>query len=325
MKKVGLFFGGISNEHDVSIISAKSIEKNFDYKKYKLIPIYWSKNNNFYIQKKISCSNNRKKILTEDFKKIIDIAFIITHGKYGEDGVLQSILESQKIKYTGCEILSSALCMDKAIFKKYLSGQGINQVKFEIIDTEKHDGQHIKTLIKHIKNNFKLPLFVKPSNSGSSIGISKVKKFNELESAIKIAKKHDKKIIIEEGISNYKEIEVAILGNKKLTISNPGELLFSKDFYDYDDKYKLGKTKYNIPAKLDKKTNNKIKLIAEEVYKLCDCKGFARIDFFVKNKKIYVNEINTIPGFTDISMFPKLMDERGIKFKNLINKIIELA
>lgn len=326
MKTIGLFFGGLSNEHEVSVISAKNIVKNFPYKKYKLVQIYWDKKGNFYQVKSINkLSSNCKKINLEDFKKLFDVALLMTHGKYGEDGVLQSLLESQKIKYCGCRALSSALCMDKALFKQYLSGQKINQVKFEVLDYNLSSAKNINKKISKIKTNFKLPLYIKPANSGSSVGITRVDKINNLSAAIKEALKHDSKIVVEEGLITPKEIEVAVLGNQELNISFPGELRLTKDFYDYDDKYKLGEAKVIIPAGISAKLIKSIREQAAKIYKLCDCSGFARIDFFVLKDKVYLNEINTLPGFTDISMYPMLMMNKGLSYSDLIEKIISLA
>jgi len=322
MIRIGLIFGGIGNEHEVSVISAGNVVKNFDYKKYKLMLLFWAKNGNFYLVKDIARRNATKKaIKIEEFKKYFDIALPMTHGKFGEDGVLQAILESQKIKYCGCKVLSSALCMDKAVFKTFMAGQKIKQVKFKTI--------YSKTIspgeLREIKKNFKLPIFVKPANSGSSVGITKVKDFKQLNSALREAFKHDSKVIIEQGIDKPREIEVAILGNDKPIISEPGEVIPYNDFYDYDDKYKLNKTKLIIPAKLPKKQINEIKAMAQKAYSLCDCSGFSRLDFLLKNNSVYLSEINTLPGFTKNSMYPLLMIGMGISYKKLINKIIELA
>ncbi|MEI7452315.1 MAG: D-alanine--D-alanine ligase family protein [Candidatus Falkowbacteria bacterium] len=326
MKTIGLFFGGPSNEHEVSIKSAKNIVKNFDYKKFNLVLVYWDKKGVFYLLKDINkLSAAKKNIKLEDFKRNFDIALLMTHGKYGEDGVLQSLLESQKIKYCGCRALSSALCMDKGLFKQYLSGQGINQVKFLILDYNLETAIGIEEKINTIKVNFKFPLYIKPANSGSSVGVNKINNLSEIKSAIKDALKHDSKIIIEEGLISPKEIEVAVLGNKELNISQPGELKLAKDFYNYDDKYKLGEAKVVIPAEIPDKQKKDIFVLAEKIYKLCACSGFARIDFFVANNKVYLNEINTLPGFTDASMYPILMMNNDLSYKKLINKIIELA
>ena len=327
-KTVGLFFGGLSNESEISIISAKNIIKNFDYKKCNLVLVYWHKNNYFYLLKnaeEIKKISEKNKINPNDFSKIFDVAFLITHGKYGEDGALQGLLEMQGMPYCGCRVLGSSLCMDKTVFKTFLAGHKINQVKFDFIDIRGKKQSDIEKWTKKIKNNFKLPVYIKPSNSGSSVGISKITDFKNLKKAVKEAARHDSKILVEQGLENPREIEVAVLGNEKLIVSNPGELASAGAFYDFDEKYKNNRTEVQIPAKLDIKTRQEIKKLAEKIYLLCDCKGFARVDFFIKNNKVYMNEINTLPGFTDISMFPMLMKNAGISYKNLINKIIELA
>jgi D-alanine-D-alanine ligase len=325
MTKVGLIFGGMSNEHEVSVISAKNIVKNFDYEKYQLVLLFWDKNGIFYLVKDIeNLGSEKQEIKIEEFKKYFDVALPMTHGKYGEDGVLQGILESQKIKYCGCRVLASALCMDKGLFKQLLSGFNVNQVKFEIIDFNAHAETEIENIISKVKK-MSLPVFIKPANSGSSVGISKVKDYADLSTAILEAQKHDSRIIIEAGVNNAREIEIAVLGNKELRVSEPGELIPVNEFYDYEDKYKLNMTKLEIPAKLDDSVKNKIQKIAESVYQLCGCQGFARVDFFVVGDDVYLNEINTLPGFTSGSMYPLMMMQTGLGYKELINEIIGLA
>lgn len=326
MQTIGLFFGGPSNEHEVSISSAKNIVVNFPDKKYKLLLVFWDKQGKFYLVKNIDdLRKNRQAIVVEKLKEKIDIALLMTHGKNGEDGVLQSLLESQKIKYCGCRPLSSAMCMDKGLFKQFLAGQGIKQVKFSVLDYNLHSNQELQVIKDNIRKTFKLPIYVKPANSGSSVGITKVGKFSQLPEALMEALKHDNKIIVEEGLLNPREIEVAVLGNKELKISSPGELQLAKDFYSYDDKYKLGQATVQIPAKLSLKQKNEIAKLAERVYKLCLCSGFARIDFFISNNQVYLNEINTLPGFTNISMYPMLMMNTGLTYQDLIIAILQLA
>jgi len=328
MKTIGLFFGGLSNEHDVSIVSAGNVVKNFDYHKYKLVLIYWRKQDGRFYQvkniKKLQPASN-KRIRLEDFSSIFDIALLMTHGKYGEDGVLQSLLESQKIKYCGCRVLSSALCMDKGVFKTLMSANNIRQTKYCVLDYQANDPTEIKRELARIKNTLKFPLYVKPANSGSSIGITRVVKATELSAALKAALKHDGKIIIEEGFNSPKEIEVAVLGNKKLIVSRPGELCLVKDFYDYEDKYKKGEAQAVIPAKIGAEMAKEIRKMAGHIYRLAGCRGFARVDFFIDRGRIYINEINTLPGFTDISMFPMLMMDSGLSYRRIINEIINLA
>ncbi|TSC91065.1 MAG: D-alanine--D-alanine ligase [Parcubacteria group bacterium Licking1014_17] len=326
-KTIGLFFGGLSNEAEVSVNSAENVVRNFDYEKYGLALIYWHSNGIFYLLDKIEGAKNpdkKNQIAVERFPEKFDVALLMTHGKFGEDGVLQGLLECQKIKYCGCHVLSSALCMDKAVFKTFLAGQKINQVKFRVINYGTAGQNGIDRIISEIKNDFQLPVFVKPSNSGSSVGIIRIESFENINAAIDEARKYDAKIVIEEGLTGHQEIEIAVLGNKELFISMPGELIPSKEFYDYEEKYKLGKTKIVAPARITPEQTQEIKELAAKIYRFCDCNGFARIDFFVKDR-IYVNEVNTLPGFTDISMFPFLMQKSGIPYRDLINKIIELA
>lgn len=324
MKTIALFFGGLSNEHEVSIKSAKNIFLNFPVKKYKIKLIYWNKKGFFYLVKNFDKLEGRK-INIEDFKKEFDIAFPITHGKYGEDGVLQGIFESQKIKYCGCRVLASSLCMDKALFKNLLLSFKLEQVNFLLLDYLLDSKKEINSKILKMKTEFKFPVYVKPANSGSSIGITRVDKISQFNKAINKALIHDHKILVEEGLISPKEVEVAVLGNDKIIVSHPGELKLAKDFYDYEDKYNLNKTEFIIPADVTQQQIEKIVSLAKKVYKVCACSGFARIDFFVSKNKIYINEVNTLPGFTSISMYPMLMAASGIKYSELIEKIIDLA
>ena len=327
-KTVGLFFGGISNEADISIISARNIIKNFDHKKYNLVLVYWHTDKQFYILKnadEIKSISKKNRITTDDFSKLFDVALPITHGKYGEDGALQGLFEIQKVPYCGCRVLSSSLCMDKAVFKVFLAGHQINQLKFDSIDLRGKKQSDVEKWVAKIKDAFQSPVFIKPSNSGSSVGVVKVTDFNKLKKAIKDAARHDDKIVVEQGLANPREIEVAVLGNDELTVSDPGELVVDGTFYDFDEKYKNNKTRAVIPAKLNSQMKEKIKSTAAKAYRLCDCKGFARIDFFVDGNKSYLNEINTLPGFTDISMYPMLMKNTGLSYKELINRMIDLA
>ena len=327
-KTVGLFFGGLSNEAEISVISAQNIIKNFDFEKYNLALIYWHRDNQFYNLKnadEIASISKKNRINVDDFPKLFDVALPITHGKYGEDGALQGLLEMQKVPYCGCRVLSSSLCMDKAVFKTFLAGHKIHQVKFDAIDLRGKKQSDVERWIAQIKDHFQLPVFVKPSNSGSSVGVVKVTDLRKLKKAIKDAAQHDDKIVVEQGLVNPREIEVAVLGNDELTISDPGELVLDGTFYDFDEKYKNNRTRVVIPAELHAKTQQEIKQTAIKAYRLCDCKGFARVDFFVDHNKVYLNEINTLPGFTDISMFPMLMKNTGLSYKELINKIIGLA
>lgn len=328
MKKIWLFFWWLSNEYEVSLYSAKNIIKNIDTWLYELILLYWSKEWFFYKINDISeidIVKEDQKIFIEEIKNLIDVALLMTHGKFWEDWFIQWLLESQKISYCWCRVLSSALCMDKWLFKELMKWHWIKQVKFLTIDFSILKWQEYKNKLEEIKKTFSLPLYIKPANSWSSVGITKVTNFNNIDQAIITAKQHDNKIIIEEWLINPKEIEIAILWNDEIIVSNPWELILSKDFYDYEDKYKNNEAKVQIPANISQIEKVKITELANKIYRLCDCRGFARIDFFLSWWEIYINEINTLPGFTDISMFPMLMKNTGISYTELINRIISLA
>jgi len=328
MKTIALFFGGLSNEAKVSVMSAKNVVRYFDYRRYKLVLVYWNKKDqNFYLVKDINRIQLEKgnRLNVEDFKKKFEIALLMTHGRYGEDGVLQAILESRKIKYCGCRVLGSALCMDKIAFKTLMKAENIRQVEYDFLDLKAQTPAEIKAAKARIKKNFFFPVYVKPANSGSSVGITKVERLVDLEKAIKEAQRHDSRILIEEGLVNPTEIEVAVLGNNKLIVSRPGQLRLAKDFYNYDDKYKLGEAQVVIPAKIKAEFIKTVRKLAPRIYRLAECQGFARVDFFISRGKIYINEINTLPGFTNISMFPMLMMDQGMTYTQVLNRIIALA
>lgn len=327
MSKIVLIFGGMGNESSVSIVSAKNIVKHFDYKKHKLSLIFWDKSGFFYLVKKIEdclIKSKRKLVDASSFKKY-DVAFLVTHGKYGEDGVLQGILESQKVLYTGCHVLSSALCMDKAVLKELMIGHHIPQVDFTVIDFKTHSKQQTKKIILESVKKIGMPMFIKPANSGSSVGITRVTKQSQISKAIKTALIHDSKVILEQGLNSPREIEIGVLGNGSLIISPAGEIQLAKEFYEFEDKYQKGEAKPIIPALITHTQASKIRELADRIYRLCDCRGFARIDFFIERGNIFFNEINTLPGFTDVSMYPLLMFNAGINYKKLINAIIDLA
>lgn len=344
--KVGLIFGGKSREHEVSLISGWNIYNGFDKKKYEIIPIGILKNG-IWIQgsgKKswINPTNPRTVKLDTDGKKItivkrenetwtfdiekgkyvsrIDVFFPITHGTFGEDGCLQGLLETMGACYVGPGVLGSALGMDKDVAKRLLRDAGFKQAKFHTL--KKYD----KILINKIVKDLKFPIFVKPANQGSSVGISKAENKKELEIAVKNAFEFDEKIILEEMVRG-REIECAILGNENPIASQLGEIVLSKGFYSYDAKYiDEDSAKPVVGIKLPILLKKRIQKMAIEVYQTLECKGMSRVDFFLtKNNEIYVNEINTLPGFTNISMYPKLMDASGIKYDELLDKLVSFA
>lgn len=306
MKKVLLIYGGTSTEHDVSCISAKSIINNIDKNKYILDCVYITKNNKWLY-------NNEEITNIITFLKKYDVVFPITHGTNGEDGKLQGLLDFFNIKYVGCKWGSSYICMDKIRTKEILGYYKIPQVPFEIYEK----GKSI---------TIPFPVIIKPANGGSSIGIQVANNKKELKKAIKQALKYDKKIIVEKFI-NAQELECAVLEDKKLIVSEVGEIISANNFYDYEAKYENKESKTLIPANIDIEISNKIKQYAKQICKILDIKGLARIDFFYDKqyKNIYLNEINTLPGFTEISMFPKLIMNEGLTYKEIISKLIDNA
>jgi D-alanine-D-alanine ligase len=332
--KLGIFFGGISPEHEVSLSSAEGIINNVDRSKFKVIEIYIDIKGQFWIGnsvlEKINAKkkNQLKKLDVNTLSKLIDVAFPVLHGEGGEDGSIQGFFETLKIPYVGCDVSSSVVCLDKVYFNQIMHVNKIKQSRFEVIDFKYENTEVIKEKILFIKNNFKMPLFVKSSRTGSSVGVYKVTKPSLLVSAINKSKKFDSKIVIEEGVNNAKEVEVSVLGNssKDIKVSLPGLVVPGAEFYDYDDKYHNNLAKFEIPVNLPKNKIEEIQDVAIKAYKLTNCGGLARVDFLLdKNLNIYINEINTLPGFTPVSMYPKLWEVTGLSYSKLITKLILLA
>ncbi len=327
MTKVAIVFGGRSPEHPVSIVSAKSVYKNIDKEKFDVTLIAITKKGEFFTGKGAFDFLEKNdfsavKNITCDFFKNFDVIFPVLHGPFGEDGTIQGMLDFLGIPYVGCGVEASAICMHKGITRDLFHIAEIPQPKYVYFDKNS-----AKKSIERIKKNFVFPVFVKPCRGGSSIGISKVKKAEDLQKAIDTAFKYDNEVIVEEGINVEKEIEIAVLGNENLIVSPSGSLIPGDEFYTYDDKYKNNKTKFEIPAKIPQNIEEKIKNYAEKAFKIVKGKGMARIDFLYdgEKKKVFINEINTIPGFTEISMYPKLMSLAGYPFGKLIEKLILLA
>lgn len=323
MKKVLVLCGGNSSEHNVSLVSAKSILNNIDNNLFEVSTVIIDYDNNWYeYGGKVEYLSEWKQQEYEhidsivDYLKKYDVVFPITHGKNGEDGKLQGMLDLFGIKYVGCKTSSSAICMDKDFSKMIFSYLGIPQVPFITITNKKFK---IHDIIKKLG----LPLIVKPANGGSSIGINKAKNKKELKKAIIEAFKYDEKIIIEKFIK-ARELECGILEDKDFYISEIGEILPANEFYDYNAKYENKNSCTTIPAKLTKEVKDKIIKYVKIAFDGINGKGFARIDFLYDedNGQLYLNEINTLPGFTEISMYPKLFAYSGIEYKDLITKLI---
>ena len=326
--KVCVIYGGKSTEHDVSIISGKNVMDNLDTEKYELYPVKISKKGEWL-------KENEKEI--EDiveYLKNMDVIFPVLHGKYGEDGTIQGLFDLINKPYVGCGVLASSICMDKKkakiIFEKtkipqadyiYLKNENI-YVDENFDETELNNNEIADLVDKKLG----FPVFVKPSNSGSSVGINKAVDKESLIRDIEEAAMYDSKVLIEKAIKG-KEVECAVLGNDKVDATIVGEIIPAEDFYSYDAKYNNADSKVQIPASLSDEKINEIKVIAKKAFKAVDGKGLARVDFFVEEgtNKVIINEINTMPGFTEISMYPKLWSYEGISYKELLTKLIELA
>ena len=325
MKKVLILFGGNSVEHDVSCSSAKSILKNIDRKKFKVEACVVSKKNTWYLyQDNIENLNNwsSQNILEISdpirFLKDFDVVFPIIHGNTGEDGKLQGFLDLFEIPYVGSKTLGSALGMDKEKAKIIFEHYKIPQVPYIFINNNDYNIETIEKVLNY-------PMIIKPSNGGSSIGISIAKDRKQLKKAINLAYKYDKKIIIEKFIK-AREFECAILERKNVYASSSGEIISNREFYDYEAKYQSN-SKIIIPADISKELVKKIKEYAIKAFKAIDACGISRLDFLYdeENDNLYLNEINTLPGFTDISMFPSLLINDLYTYKELITEIIKNA
>ena len=345
---VGVIFGGQSTEHDVSIVSGSSVIKNLNKDKYEIYPIYISKDGIWYHYtkdinkieifhigeepKEIEKIKNEMEVLRKQ-----DVIFPVLHGLYGEDGTIQGLLELLKVPYVGCKVLASSICMDKVYTKMILEKANIKQAKYIILNKINKDYIYIDEQLEHTRLNMNeifekvtqklgFPVFVKPSNSGSSVGVNKANNINELIKAIEIASRYDKEILIEEEI-NGKEVECAVLGTDDPEASCVGQILSAEEFYDYNSKYKNVESKTIIPADIDKQTEEDIRKLAVKAFKAVKGTALARVDFFVdrRTNEIYLNEINTMPGFTNISMYPKLWEHCNLKYTDLLDKLIELA
>lgn len=341
-KRIGVIFGGCSPEYDVSLESVYSVITNIDKEKYDVVLIGITKSGDWFKYEgevenikdntweqngkctKVVISTNRSDkgiIDLENNGNIInlDAIFPVLHGSNGEDGSVQGLIQLSGIPLIGCDVLSSSLCMDKYLSHKLVESYGIKVAK-SIVINNKTSKNEINERIQQLE----YPLFVKPMRAGSSFGITKVEKDEQIEEAIKEALKYDTEIIIEENVDGI-EIGCAILGNDDLTVGEVDEIELSKGFFNYTEKYTLKTSKIHVPARIDNKISDEAKETAKKIYKILKCKDFARVDMFLTSQgEIYFNEINTIPGFTSHSRYPSMMKQIGINFDQLIDKLISL-
>lgn len=344
-----LLFGGESTEHEVSAMSAYNVMEAVNRERYNLITVGITKEGKWYLyqgetEKIRDGSWEQSDALKEAFLSPskaqgglvvlngdryetipVDKCFPVLHGKNGEDGTVQGLLTLAGIPYVGSNVVSSAMCMDKVFAKMILEHHGIPQTPY--LYYAKKDFPEWKTVEQEVEEKLGFPCFVKPVNAGSSVGASKANDAEELRRSVEEAFLYDSKVMVEKYI-NCREIEVAVMGNQSVSCAGPGEIVSDSEFYDYDTKYvNCGGVAYHIPADISDKMTNEIRSYALKAYNVLDCKGLCRIDFFVSRDdgRIYLNELNTLPGFTNISMYPKMWISEGMTYAQVVEKLLELA
>ena len=340
--RVGIIYGGRSGEHEVSIASAAAVVQNLDKQRYEAIPIRIEKDGRWIIADRLPASSSAAEVVAhpgdEQIMTIergnspmitglaLDVVFPVLHGPYGEDGTVQGLLELANIPYVGAGVLASSVGMDKAVAKLVFEAKGLPQVKYLVVLRSEWSAAPPKVK-KDVSFKLGYPVFVKPANLGSSVGISKAKSEVDLSAAIELAAEFDRKIVIEAAVPNAREIEIAVLGNDDPEVSAPGEVIPSREFYDYQAKYLDDDSRTIIPAELPATVTAEVKRLAIEVFRALDCAGMARVDFLMDGGTgtLYVNEINTIPGFTTISMYSKMWAASGVPYPELLDRLITLA
>ena len=308
--QVAVVYGGRSGEHEISLLSAESVIAAMDPERYEVHRYFIDKEGRW----------DPFPLLPEPgAQPHIDVVFPVLHGTFGEDGTIQGLFELADLPYVGANVLASAVSMDKDVMKRVCRDQGLPVVEWMVLSRATADA-------KAVAAELAFPLFVKPANLGSSVGISKAHDLKELTAALKLAAKYDRKIVVERGIEG-REFECAVLGNDAPQASIPCEILPSREFYDYEDKYELNLAQTRLPAELPDAEIAEMRRLAVECYKAVGCEGMGRVDFLRETAtgKLYINEINTLPGFTAISMYPKMWAHSGIDCAQLIDRLIELA
>ena len=345
---LGVLFGGRSGEHEVSLMSARSILSVLNRQKYEIIPIgitrqgVWLTGPNVLdaLQSDSTEGLTRVTLLPEVGQNILyaihgetlqplstlDVIFPVLHGTFGEDGTIQGLFELSDLAYVGANVLSSAVGMDKGVFKDVMRANGL-PVLDSIIVTRNEIQSDPGAVIARAEGMAPYPLFTKPANLGSSVGITKCHNRSDLFEGLMESATYDRRVLIEQGVQNAREIEVSVLGNQDARASVPGEVRPSGDFYTYEAKYLDDRSELVIPAPLPKETTRRIRELAVQAFKAIDGAGMARVDFLIdpRDEEVYISELNTIPGFTRISMYPKLWEASGLSYTNLIDRLIELA
>jgi D-alanine-D-alanine ligase len=350
--RVGIIYGGRSGEHEVSLASAAAVFKNLDPTRYETVPIKIEKDGRWMLPERppaidkaadvihgasagaIDAGESREaQIVAHPGRETLltgvplDVVFPVLHGPYGEDGTVQGVLELANVPYVGAGVLASSVGMDKAAMKLVFAAKGLPICNYEVVlrrDWQRDERATLQTVVDRLG----FPVFVKPANLGSSVGISKAKHVAELRTAIKLAAEFDRKVIIEAAVPQAREIEVAVLGNDEPEASVPGEIIPSGEFYDYEAKYLNAASRDVIPAALPETLTEEIRSLAVMAFKAIDGAGMARVDFLLAGDgsgSLYVNELNTIPGFTTISMYAKMWAASGVSYPQLLDRLIALA
>jgi len=347
--RVAVLFGGRSGEHDVSLMSARSVLSVLDPAKYEVIQIGITRDGTWLtgedvigkfeqsktdglLQVNISPDPSEKGIyVVEGFSGLkkwsdVDVFFPVLHGTFGEDGTIQGLFELADAAYVGAGVVGSAVGMDKGVFKDVMIANNIPIVDTLVVSRNEIQ-KDVFAVIEKAEKISGYPLFTKPANLGSSVGVTKCNSPSDLQEGLMEAASFDRRVLIQRGVKNIREIEVSVLGNADPIASVPGEILPSREFYSYESKYVDGTSGLEIPAKLSDDAKEQIRDYAVRAYKAIDCSGMARVDFFIEKdtNRIYLNELNTIPGFTSISMYPKLLEASGLSYARLVDRLIELA
>ena len=346
--RLGVIFGGRSGEHEVSLVSAASVMNALDPSKYEIIPIGITKEGKWIASdsalRYLRTGEESEKIFEASFlpdptksglnifvpplqtHQPLDVVFAVLHGSNGEDGAIQGLFELTNIPFVGAGVLGSALGMDKSIQKEVFRARGLPVTKSMTIHRNEFETNK-EAMCDRVSGELSFPCFVKPTNLGSSVGISKAKTIEELRSALELAFQFDRNVIIEAAVPNARELECAVLGNRDAIASIVGEVIPSKEYYDYFDKYESGASKTIVPAEISDTISKKIREMSLVAFHAIGCEGMARVDFLLERdtENLFLNEINTIPGFTSISMYPKLFEASGIPYPELLDRLIALA
>lgn len=350
--RVGVIFGGRNSEHEVSLTSARSVMQALDSDKYEIVPIgitrdgRWIWNNDplraleQQADARLLAREPAPGVVADSSALVttprrlpgenspvdqLDVILPVLHGLNGEDGTLQGMLEVGDVPYVGCGVLASAVGMDKGLMKAAFAAAGLPQVPYVLVRRSDWD-QQPAAVLDQIEATLRYPVFTKPANAGSSVGVARCRDRSELHAGLELAASHDRRLIVEQGISP-REIEVAVLGNDEPQASVCGEVVPANEWYDYADKYLEGQTQYHIPAPLDQALSERIRRMAVDAFKAIDGAGLARVDFMLDKQTgaVYLNELNTLPGFTAGSMYPKLWAATGVSYAELLDRLIGLA